>query len=187
MRRRHRGGRLCKGRARQGGVSSTSDGWRRRQREVRDATRAAPPLPLPPGPAGRGPAPPLPRARDPLAAAPRAGRPASIRPARAAGPCLLRAPGGRRRPSSCSRAHFADGETDAGALKCLALGPRGFGPRCVKIGSPSFPSCPWKLLSSEEGRGVRGEASPCSESLPQDAPGCSPGSSRPHLVCGEEA
>lgn len=83
MRRRHRGGRLCKGRARQGGVSSTSDGWRRQRQEVRDATCAAPPLPLPPGTTRRGPVRPLLCSGDPLAAAPRAGCPASILPARA--------------------------------------------------------------------------------------------------------
>lgn len=62
VRQRRRGGRLCKGRARQGGAGSTSDGWRRRRRAVRDATCAAPPspsLPLPRGwPTGAGPPPP---------------------------------------------------------------------------------------------------------------------------------
>lgn len=170
MRRRHRGGRLCKGRARQGGVSSTSDGWRRQQREVRDATCTAPslpsPVPRPPGTARRGPVPPLLRSGDPpRRCAPRWLPCEHSSRAGAAGPCLFRAPGGRRRPNSCSRAHFADGETDAGALKCLAPGPRGFEPRCVKIGSPSFSSSYWKFLSSEEGRGVKGEGFPCSENL----------------------
>ena len=49
VRRRCRGGRLCKGRARQGGSGSTSDGWRRRRRAARDAARRAPPLPSPYG------------------------------------------------------------------------------------------------------------------------------------------
>lgn len=47
VRRRRRGGRLCKGRARRGDAGSTSDGLRRRRRALRDATCAA----LPPPPA----------------------------------------------------------------------------------------------------------------------------------------
>lgn len=105
VRQRRRGGRLCKGRARQGGAGSTSDGWRRRRQAVRDATCAAPPLPLPlprGWPAGpRGPAPALlPRARTrpgeplpgPLARTP-ARLPAGLRPPRVPGGGLIPALG----------------------------------------------------------------------------------------------
>lgn len=115
VRQHRRGGRLCKGRARQGGAGSTSDGWRRRRRAVRDATCAAPPssslpLPLPRGwPTGAGPPP-----------------PSSLRAHALQRPCSgVLSPGPRPASSPGSvcpasqsaaggpRAHFADGETDA--------------------------------------------------------------------------
>lgn len=163
MRQRRRGGRLCKGRARQGGAVSTSDGWRRRRRAVRDATCAAPPFPLPlPRGGGRGPASARLTARESSRDPSPRPRPASPRVsvrAGAAGPRQLRVPGGRRRPYPCPRAHFADGETDARNPRMpRARGPCGFEPKSVRIGSLSFPQRPGSCSALKEAVACRARA-----------------------------
>lgn len=163
VRQRRRGGRLCKGRARQGGAVSTSDGWRRRRRAVRDATCAAPPFPLPlPRGGGRGPASARLTARESSRDPSPRPRPASPRVsvrAGAAGPRQLRVPGGRRRPYPCPRAHFADGETDARNPRMpRARGPCGFEPKSVRIGSLSFPQRPGSCSALKEAVACRARA-----------------------------
>lgn len=117
----------------------------------RCATRRAPPLPSPSPPfplpllrgGRRGPA--FTRltaresSRDPSPRPRPASPPVSVCTG-AAGPRQLRVPGGRRRPYSCPRAHFADGETDARNPRMpRARGSCGFEPKSVRIGSLSFP------------------------------------------------
>lgn len=138
VRQRRRGGRLCKGRARQGGASSTSDGWRRRRRALRDATCAAPPLPLQRARLAWVRPRPRARSRD-SSSGPRPASPPVFVGAGAAGPPPPRVPGGRRGPRSGPRAHFADVETDARSSKRLPRGPGGFEPQSGRIRRPSFP------------------------------------------------
>lgn len=121
----------------------------------RCATRLAPPRPSPAAGAtgaGRSPAPLLwgsPQPRVP-----------GLRPrqhlshASAGGPCLPHAPGLCRRPYSCSPTHFPGGETDARRPQVPCARSLRVRIQRVRIRSPGFPPSYWKLLSSEESRGV---------------------------------
>lgn len=147
-------------------VTAGGDGGRRCE------TRRAPPLPSPspppPPPAGLAgrpararPRPPPPRAHAPWGTTPGPPRPDPGPPPRWASS----APSPWRRPYSCPRAHFADGETDAPNPQMpRARSVRARTQVCQKR-EPRLSPAYWKLFSPEESRGVQGEGFPCSKCL----------------------